>query len=63
MGPGPGPAGAQDVLDDLGRRLAALADAPAGDHPAVLEAVHDALVAELDHLARATAAPPAAPPA
>ncbi len=52
-----------DRLDDLARRLTALDDAPVGEHPAVLEAVHDALVAELDALARTTAAPPAGPPA
>jgi len=53
-----------DGLDDLARRLAALDEAPVGEHPAVLEAVHDALVAELDALARTTTtAAPAGPPA
>ena len=45
-----------DRLEELSGRLAALEDAPVAEHPAVLELVHDALVAELDALARTTAA-------
>jgi hypothetical protein len=39
------------ALEDLTQRLAALEDAPVAEHPDVLDAVHTALVAELDSLA------------
>ncbi len=42
----------------LTERLAALEDQPVTEHPAVLESVHAALVAELDRLAGKTSAVP-----
>lgn len=39
-----------DPLATLGRRLDALADEPVDHHPDVLDAVHQAVVAELDTL-------------
>jgi hypothetical protein len=40
----------EDLLDELRERLAGLDGLPVGEHAAVLEGVHDALVAELEGL-------------
>jgi hypothetical protein len=40
-----------DEIQRLTDRLAALAELPVTEHPAVLESVHAALVSELDRLA------------
>ena len=39
-----------EALEELSGRLDALAQLPVGEHPAVLEAVHRGVVAELDAL-------------
>jgi hypothetical protein len=46
-----------DRLEGLTQRLAALERAPVSEHPAVLEAVHAALVAELEALAQRAPGP------
>lgn len=50
-----------EQLTTLTERLAALADRPVTEHPAVLESVHAELVAELDRLAGKQPTPPAPP--
>lgn len=46
----------EDRLDGLVARLEALEDVPVAEHPAVLDEVHAALVAELETLAGAARA-------
>ena len=53
---------ADQPLSELSDRLRALTDQPVADHPAVLEAVHRAVVAELEGLGTAAGPrPPHAP--
>ena len=49
------------ALADVERRLDALEEVPVGQHPAVLEAVHDDIAAALEGLSAPHAGSPARP--